>query len=151
MSRDNFAACLAHTLRYEGGYVNNPLDPGGKTNKGITQRTYDGWRSKQGLYHRDVRFIDDKEVQAIYRRDYWDAVKGDDLRPGVDLAVFDYAVNSGVGRALTALKLATGLHLADSVCDQRMAFLRGLRTFPTFGKGWTARVKDVRTVAATMK
>lgn len=164
---DRFDRWLPHILKHEGGWVNHPKDPGGATNKGIIQRTYDSWRDRQGQPRQSVRNITDAEVAAIYRRDYWDAIKGDDLPAGVDYCVFDFAVNSGIDRAARYLQRAVGASedgsigpatvakvksadsakVIDVICDQRMAFLRGLKTFATFGKGWTARVDDVRAKA----
>lgn len=164
---DRFSHWLPHILKHEGGYVNHPKDPGGATNKGVTQKTYDSWRDRQGQPRQSVRSISDSEVSAIYRRDYWDAIKGDDLPAGVDYAVFDFAVNSGIDRAsrylqevarvaadgkigpatLAAVAALSPANVINSLCDARMAFLRGLRTFPTFGKGWTTRVSEVRALA----
>ena len=167
---DAFDQALPLVLVHEGGYVNHPKDPGGATMKGVTQATYDGWRAKQGLSVQPVRNITSEEVSAIYRRDYWDKVKGDDLPAGVGYAVFDFAVNSGVRRAsrflqkvvgvaqdgvigpatIAAVKALPPATVIDRLCDDRMAFLRGLGTFSTFGKGWTRRVTDVRSHAKEM-
>lgn len=167
---DAFDQALPLVLVHEGGYVNHPKDPGGATMKGVTQATYDGWRAKQGLPAQPVRNITPEEVSAIYRRDYWDKVKGDDLPAGVGYAVFDFAVNSGVSRAsrflqkvvgvaqdgvigpatIAAVKALPPVTVIDRLCDDRMAFLRGLGTFSTFGKGWTRRVTDVRSHAKEM-
>lgn len=167
---DAFSRSLPLILAHEGGYVNHPADPGGATMKGVTQATYDGWRSKQGLAAQSVRNITADEIGAIYRRDYWDAVKGEDLPAGVSYAVFDFAVNSGVKRAsrflqkvvgtaqdgvigpatIAAVKAIPPAKLIDQFCDDRMAFLRSLGTFSTFGRGWTRRVDDVRTRAKEM-
>lgn len=167
---DRFAVCLPLVLKHEGGFVDHPRDPGGATNKGITQKTYDSWRDRKGQPRQSVRSITSDEVAAIYRRDYWDAIKGDDLPAGIDYCVFDFAVNSGIDRASRYLQRAVGAgedgsigpatlakvkatdpaRVINTICDQRMAFLRGLKTFPTFGKGWTARVADVRDRALEM-
>ena len=66
-----FQASLPFILRWEGGYVNHPADPGGATNKGVTQRVYDDWRVRRGMPARDVRQITDGEVHAIYEAGYW--------------------------------------------------------------------------------
>lgn len=162
--KDNFVSALAAVLVHEGGYVNHPRDPGGATNKGVTQRVYDDWRVNRGLPPRSVKFLQQAELEAIYKRQYWDAVKGDDLPTGVDYCVFDLAVNSGVNRAarflqrsagvledgkigpvtLAAVKALSPSLLVDMICDERMCFLKSLGTFDTFGKGWTRRVSDVR-------
>lgn len=166
----NFARCLDEVLKHEGGKVDHPKDPGGRTAYGVTQATYDAWRKKQGLSTRDVFKIERAEIEAIYRNEYWDKVKGDDLPPGVDLAVFDFAVNSGVSRAakytqrivdvaqdgvigpatLTAIRNYNG-PLNIDLCDERLRFLRALSTWDTFGRGWSARVNSVRKVSEEMR
>lgn len=168
--KDNIAACLYVIARHEGGYVNHPKDPGGATNKGITQRVYDGFRTMKGLNQRPVKQISDAEVESIYRNQYWDAVRGDNLPDGIDLAVFDYAVNSGVSRAAKALQSALGVkadghigmvtlatvqaanapQIIKAVCDGRLAFLKRLKTWDTFGKGWNRRVRETRATALKM-
>lgn len=168
--RANFSASLALVLQHEGGWVNDPLDPGKETNRGVTQLVYDAWRLGEGLARRSVRLINDYEVGAIYRRNYWNACRCDDLPAGLDYCIFDFAVNSGVNRASRYLQRALGT-VADgqvgpvtialagerpaertisAVCDARLAFLRQLPTFGHFGGGWTARVGDVRAKAEEM-
>lgn len=161
--RDNWKKSLELVLQHEGGYVNHPADPGGATNKGITQRVYDGYRRGKGQEPRSVRQITNTEVTAIYKNQYWDVIQGDRLPAGVDYAVFDYAVNSGSSRAVKDLQRVVGSPvdggmgnitigdveaacavdeekvLAD-LCERRMRFLKSLKTFGTFGKGWTRRV-----------
>lgn len=94
---DDLARSLAFTLRWEGGKVDDPHDRGGRTNRGITQRTYDGWRADQGLPKRDVYDLEEDELQAIYRNLYWWPAK--DLPWPLCLVVFDTAVLFGAGRA----------------------------------------------------
>lgn len=168
--RANFDRALAAVLVHEGGYIDHPKDPGGKTNRGVTQTVYNDWRVGNGLPEKSVRDITDAEVMAIYKRNYWDRVKGDELPSGVDYCVFDFAVNSGVSRASRYLQEAAGVDvdgvigpmtlatvgskppssLVDAICDARLAFLKRLSTFDTFGKGWTRRVEDVRAKAKAM-
>ena len=105
---DRLDDCLRFVLRWEGGYVNHPSDPGGATNKGVTQRTFDSWRLRAGKPRADVRTITDEEVHAIYAVDYWLAAKCDTLPAPLDLVVFDTAVNMGVGRAVRFLQHAVG-------------------------------------------
>lgn len=166
---DLFKEALARVLVHEGGKSNHPDDPGGRTNKGITQRVYNGWRSRNSLPVRDVYLIDDREVEAIYRFQYWEPVKGDALPIGLGYVVFDGAVNSGPSRsvrwlqralanpdvkidgALGAVTLSKTKENTDhdrliaAICERRMAFLKALKTWKTFGKGWTSRVSDVKT------
>lgn len=163
MGAANYKPCLGLVLAHEGGFVNHPKDPGGATNQGITQKVYDGYRRLQGLALQSVKFITPDEVARIYDRQYWRLVKGDELPLGLDYAVFDFAVNSGVSRAVRylqrlvgaaddgiigfetmsktyeATKMDEGLIILK-YCANRMAFLKSLGTFPTFGKGWTRRV-----------
>lgn len=168
--RDNFVGALAKVLVHEGGYVNHPKDPGGATNRGVTQRVYNDWRVSRGLVPRSVKHIQQAEVEEIYRRNYWDAIKGDELPAGVDYCVFDLAVNSGTNRAirflqraakviedgklgpvtLAAVKAIPASEMTDLICDERICFLKSLNTFSTFGTGWTRRVSDVRTCAKGM-
>jgi len=168
MAASSFRTALAHVLAHEGGYSNHPADPGGPTMKGIIQRVYDADRRARDLPPRPVRQIAESELVAIYRRQYWDAIAGDALPPGIDYLLFDCAVNSGpvqaakwVQRALAvpvdgqvgavtcaaaAEAVAQGRRaaLVDAVCDRRLVMLRSLRTWPVFGAGWARRVADVR-------
>lgn len=171
MALDNFDRALIAVLRHEGGYVNHPADPGGATNKGVTQVVYDGFRNRLGLPKRSVRHITETEVRDIYKRQYWEAVKGDELPAGIDYMVFDGAVNSGPSRSGRWLQSALGVKvdgvigeatlnaarqhpnhdvLIARACRIRMGFLRGLRTWPTFGRGWTSRVAGVNKMAQAM-
>lgn len=158
--KENFPQALKQVLKYEGGKVDDPRDPGGRTAYGVTQDTYDAWREKQGLPDADVFSISQADVAAIYRQEYWDRIRGDDLPDGVDFAVFDFAVNSGVTRAARTLQgvvgvtqdgligpatiQATRAYVALAVTNKRLAFMQSLAIWPTFGKGWSARIADVK-------
>lgn len=162
MTAANFPKCLAYVLQEEGGYVNNPRDPGGATNKGVTQTVYNQYRAGLHQQPQSVKLISDAEVADIYRRNYWNAVNGDALPSGVDYAAFDFAVNSGVNRAARFLQTCAGVaedgrigpktiaaihdgkSVAVALCDKREAFMRSLSTFDTFGRGWIARVERVK-------
>lgn len=166
MTTTGFPRALPRVLAHEGGYVNDPQDPGGATNKGITYRVYDAYRQKNGLAPRDVREITPDEVAAIYRFQYWNPAHCDELPAGLDYVVFDGNVNSGVSRSVKWLQQALGveqdgqvgavtlaaikqrdtLELIDDICDIRMAFLKRLKHWPRFGRGWTKRVSGVRAV-----
>lgn len=167
--RDNFAACLPEILKHEGGWADHPKDPGGATMKGITIGTFAQWRGRK-VTKAELRAISDAEVAAIYKRNYWDKVRADDLPAGLDLVAFDAAVNSGPSRGARWLQAGLGVaadgkvgpktiaaaQAADAddainrALDVRLAFLRGLKTWPTFGKGWGRRVADVRAKALAM-
>jgi lysozyme family protein len=151
--KSNFVPCLDVVLGYEGGYSDHPKDPGGATLNGVTQGTYDAWRVQQGLSKRPVRQMEAWERNAIYQRNYWDVVNGDTLALGVDLAVFDPAVNSGPARAKKWLMASLGGSDVDTIkriCALRTSFLNGLGTFKVFGKGWMRRVADVEATAIKM-
>lgn len=163
MAAHNFRPSLTLVLAHEGGFVNHPADPGGATNFGVTQKVYDAFRRYHGLKPQSVRHIASSEVSEIYNKNYWRLVRGDSLPCGLDYAVFDFAVNSGVSRAVRYLQRLVGVEddgaiglmtlaaieakakadeegLIAQYCANRMAFLRSLGTFKTFGKGWTRRV-----------
>lgn len=164
MTAANFEKSLKRVLVYEGGYSNHPSDPGGPTMKGVIQRVYDGYRKRKGLPTRSVQYLAENELHEIYRTQYWDLVRGDELPPGVDFVVFDGAVNSGPSQSVKWLQRALGVKadgnigeatlaaastanrtaLINGICDRRLAFLKALRTWPVFGKGWGSRVADVR-------
>lgn len=166
----NFAKALKLVLHYEGGYVNNAADPGGPTNKGITLANYRRFVKSNGTIA-DLKAITDQEVAKVYRKQYWDVVKGDDLPDGIDFATFDYGVNSGPQRAakhlqsvvgatpdgkigpatLSAIKAIVPQKVIADYCAMRLSFLRGLKTWGTFGKGWEARVNSVRAEALLMQ
>lgn len=161
MTAENFDRCLAEVLKHECGYVNHPKDPGGETNMGITKRSYPG---------EDIKGMTRARAAEIYRRDFWNVVRGDDLPAGLDLVAFDAAVNSGASRGakwlqgavgakadgavgpatIAAAKAANPTKAAIAATDARLRFLRNLKTWPTFGKGWQRRVDSVRAVAIDM-
>ncbi len=166
MASETFNSALKEVLKHEGGFVNHPADPGGATNKGITIATYRKWVDRDGTVD-DLKKITDAQVAKVYRSVYWNAVKGDELQSGLDYAVFDFAVNSGPNRAAKYLQAVVGVaqdgkigpktieaanvrdpsKVINELCDRRQAFLKALKTFPTFGKGWTRRVAEVRALA----
>ena len=144
--KNNYNDCLTRLLKDEGGYSNDPRDPGGATNFGITLKDYQLYINKAGTAI-DVKNMRVEDAKKIYKAKYWDALNCDNLPSGVDYTCFDYGVNSGLGRprkALIKFKDKTGVDLINAINDERMTFLRSLRIFPTFGKGWTARVTRVR-------
>lgn len=159
--RSDADTALDLILAHEGGKVDHPKDPGGRTNLGITQRVYDGWRVARGLAKRDVWVMPRAEALEIYKAQYLKPIRYAELPPGLNYAVADFAVNSGVSRAVRYLQACLGVKqdgvigeitlsklrgvndltsLIDAYCVQRMKFLRGLKTFSTFGVGWTRRV-----------
>jgi len=154
MAANNFEACLAHTLKFEGGYVDHPADPGGATNLGITLATLRAWR-KTAVTKADVRALTKAEAAQIYRANYWNAVGADTLPFGVDLCAFDEGVNSGPARGKARVKAAQAkysnpLDIIRAMCAGRRAFFQSLRTFKVFGKGWMSRVAQVEAAATRM-
>lgn len=170
MAAESYNTALTRLLRDEGGYTDHPSDPGGPTNFGITladaQRYWKGNATAD-----DVRALPQSVARKIYREQYWNALRCDELPAGVDYAVFDYGVNSGTGRAgkvlrrvlklpdhtsavsddvIAAARARVASHLVVAVCAERLAFLKSLKTFPVFGRGWTARVNGVRVAALAM-
>ena len=155
---------LIDTLVYERGYSNNPHDPGGSTDYGITQKTYDSYRIVHRLTRASVKLIQISERDQIYREQYWNHIQGDVLRSGIDMSVFDCAVNSGPVEAIILLQKALSIKADGHLGVQTLARLRGvndiealiqqynsyrlgfmhrLRNFKFFDKGWTARVHQV--------
>ncbi len=170
MAASSYEGALARLLAHEGGYTNHPSDPGGPTNFGITIADYRK-HVKADASSADVRSMQLSEAKAIYRAKYWDAQRCDELPAGIDYAVFDYGVNSGIGRSGKVLRRLLGLpdatHLVTgdvlraaagrdpaglvaAICDERLAFLKRLKTWPVFGAGWSRRVAEVRRVSLAM-
>lgn len=142
-----FEEALKQVLKWEGGYVNDPRDPGGATAYGITTATYDAWRRKQGQTTRPVSEIERREVEAIYWQQYWLRAGCDQLDPTLALVVFDAAVNSGAGAALKWLAQTKDWREYNTL---RLDFLTGLGTWAAFGKGWVRRIADLTRAAVEM-
>ena len=162
-----FDEALEHLLKHEGGWVNHPSDPGGETHMGVTKRVWEEW---VGHPVKTMKTLTPSDVAPLYKKKYWDRVKGDDLPAGVAYCVFDAGVNSGTGRAAKWLQEAVGAvpdgaigpktldaildanpeDVIIKMCDIRQSFLEGLKTFEVFGKGWTRRVNEVRETSLKM-
>jgi lysozyme family protein len=169
--QSNFDVCVDLMLAHEGGFVNHPQDPGGMTNLGVTARVWEEWLGRP-TNEKEMRALTPLMVKPLYKRKYWDAIRADELVDGVDYCVFDVAVNSGVGRAIKFLQQSVGatpdggfgpitmalvkkaesdpVNLIELYCARRMEFLQSLRTFETFGKGWSRRVSEVKEKALKM-
>ena len=163
--KDNFDECLKMLLHHEGGYVNHPKDPGGETNLGVTKRVYEKWGGTK-----DMKDLTVEDVAPIYKKEYWDKCRCDELESGVDWAVFDWAVNSGTGRAAKAIQKICGAtqdgaigpktlaligtqdtnYVVEEFGKIRQQFYESLKTFDTFGKGWTRRNKETTEKALEM-
>jgi lysozyme family protein len=154
---------------HEGGYVDNPADPGGATNWGCTKAVWEKYVGHE-VTKDDIKSLTKEDVKPLYKRNYWDALHGDAIPSGLDYCLFDCAINSGVGRASKWIQEIAGVTADGAIgnnsvaaitqinpvtainefCDKRQAFLESLKTFATFGKGWTKRVSDVRAKALEM-
>jgi len=159
---NKFSEALEVILHHEGGYVNHPKDPGGETNLGVTKRVYEEFGGEK-----EMKDLTKEDVEPIYKQNYWDRVKGDDLPEGLDLCIFDFAVNAGPGRAAKFIQRLVGTTVdggigpntlkciddyvkESSVAEtiekyqsMRQEYYEGLSTFETFGRGWTRRVDEV--------
>lgn len=165
-----FDEALAALLEDEGGRVDLKSDPGGRTDRGVTQRTFDAWQDAHGVPRRDVWTITDAEVAAIYRNAYFAPVHFDDLPRGVGYCVADESANSGPHQAALDLQRALGVTadgaigaltlaaarkadpvmLIGKLCGVRLGFMRRLKAWATFGRGWSNRVAKVRARALVM-
>ena len=170
---DAFDTCLAFTLRAEGGYVDNPADPGGATNMGITLATYREWSDNPDLGAAQVQDMSVRIARAIYRSLYWNPLRADALPVGVDLSVFDMGVNAGNWRSARLLQRAIGFTgdevdgcvgpetlgaaanydprtLVNDLADRQADFYKSLTDFDTFGAGWLNRTEARRAAALAM-
>lgn len=173
MAQAAFAFALAEILKHEGGFVNHPKDPGGATNLGVTKATYEGWTKKK-VSIEEMKKLTVADVTPIYRKNYWDAVRGDELPKGLDLCVFDFGVNAGPSRSIKLLQKLVGTEadgkfgpgtlkaVNDYITkfsvsaaiknfqNARRSYYRSLSTFGTFGRGWLRRVDEVERRALTL-
>ena len=159
---NKFSEALEVILHHEGGYVNHPKDPGGETNLGVTKRVYEDFGGEK-----EMKDLTKADVEPIYKKNYWDRVKGDDLPEGLDLCIFDFAVNAGPGRAAKFIQRLVNTTVdggigpntlkcindhvdnygvsttIDQYQSERHNYYQSLSTFDTFGRGWTRRVDEV--------
>ena len=147
----DFDTAFATLIGHEGGYVNDPRDPGGETKFGISKRAYPDV---------DIKALTLEQAKEIYKRDYWDRARCSQLPPTVAFQVFDTAVNSGIGQSIRFLQRAVGVADdgnvgpltinavrrldAESVAARfnghRLEFMTKLSTWDVFGKGWAKRI-----------
>lgn len=171
----DWTQCDARVLVYEGGKVDNPKDPGGRTNQGVTQATYNAYRREKGEAASDVYAMTAVERDDIYKTHYWDAIQADKLPAGVDFACYDPAVNSGPGHAIIWLQQSLGesykgaidggmglktlqaiedfgdnAKLVQAICARRLGTLEKLSTWKEFGAGWHARIANVQKTSLAM-
>jgi lysozyme family protein len=171
VSNERFRECLAFVLKWEGGYVNDPLDAGGATNKGITQRTFTAWLRGRKQTSRDVKTIRDDEVESIYFEQYWTPIAGERMNQPVDLVLFDAAVQHGASRAIRLLQEAMQMpvdgalnqatlnsamldapaQLAQDVMTCRAGFYKRIvennRSQAKFAEGWANRLEALEQAA----
>jgi lysozyme family protein len=164
-------------IAHEGGFTNDQRDKGnhlpdgreGCTMWGCTQAVWEKYVGHE-VTQDDMKALKKEDVKPVYKRDYWDAVRGDDLPAGVDYAVFDFAINAGPGASrkmvqkalgvtadgsigpatMKAIQSADGRQLLNAFSYAKTAFYKSLNTFPTYGKGWLKRVDDVQKSAEGM-
>jgi len=140
-------------IDHEGGYVNDPNDPGGETKWGISKRSYP---------HLNIKDLTREDARQIYLTDYWDKVNGEKLHDGVAFQTFDFAVNSGIQTAIRYLQRALGAAddghwgprsqaAADAMSEsdqimrlnaERLDFMRKLKNWPHHGAGWAGRIAN---------
>ena len=165
--QNNFDKCLDLVLKSEGGWVNNPADPGGETNLGVTKKVWEEW---VGHEVKTMKGLTPADVAPMYQAKYWMACYANQLPLGVDYMAFDAAVNMGPGRAVKLLQEAMGCvpdgvigprtmqliaqkdpqDVVNAYSNRKTSFYESLPTFATFGKGWLKRVEDVKFNALNM-
>jgi len=156
-------------LQSEGGFVNHPSDPGGMTNLGVTKATWENWVGRASD-EAEMRGLTPEKVEPLYKERYWMAVRGDELKVGIDYLVFDMAVNAGPNRSIRLLQTAIGVpsdggfgpitmasmksfepvKLINNFSNEKVSFYKSLPTFSTFGKGWLNRVEKTKANAIAM-
>jgi lysozyme family protein len=165
-----FDQALKVILRHEGGYVNDPRDPGGRTNLGVTQATLESYLGRR-VTEAEMRALKPADVAPIYRARYWDAMRCDDYPAGAALSVFDFGVNAGIRRGVRYLQMIVGAvqdgiagpgttaavqafvsangaaELIRRYANARRGYYKQLSHFDRFGKGWLRRVDETETEA----
>lgn len=160
----NWDRCLTELLKIEGGYVNHPEDPGGRTNLGVTQRTWEAWVGR-AVTEEEMMSLTKEDVGPLYMANYWTPMKCSIMYSGLDFVLFDMAVNAGPGRTTKIIQEVVGAtvdgdfgpeteesihayegiygvkHLIERFQEERLNFYKSLSTFKTFGRGWTRRVE----------
>jgi len=163
----SFKECLDLVLKSEGGWVNNPNDPGGETNLGVTKRV---WEEYVGHPVESLKKLTKEDVAPLYELKYWRPCYGEVLPRGLDFVIFSMAVNAGPGRAIKLFQSVIGCvpdgvigprtrglisdsnsaTLISKFSEARREYYRTLKTFPIFGKGWLSRVDNEEKEALNM-
>lgn len=167
--KDNYDKCLAHVLKSEGGYVNNKHDRGGETMRGVTRAVWEQWLGRD-VQDGEMINLTVEDVAPLYRKEYWDRLRLDDCPAGLDMVLMDIGVNSGTGRAAKWVQRIAGVKVDGAIGPVtmrgindldpvetikqikhvRQKFYERLKSFEHFGRGWTARNKDVTEYALSM-
>lgn len=165
---DNWEKSFAEMIKSEGGFVNNPADPGGATNFGVTKTVWEAW-IRHTVTIDDMKKLTQEEVKPLYYEKYWKPV-GNELPIGIDFLVFSFGVNAGVGRSIKVLQTSLGVvadgqigqntmkkiqeadskTLIENFSNAKISFYKSLSTFPTFGRGWINRVEREKNEALAM-
>jgi lysozyme family protein len=163
----NWAKSFGLLIKSEGGYVNNPADPGGRTNLGVTQAVWENWIG-HASGEKEMKSLTPEIVEPLYKKKYWDACRCDNLPSGIDYLVFDAAVLSGVGFSAKTLQKVAGAtidgaigpktiaavvttkDLIEKFSDEKATFYKSLPTFSQFGNGWLDRIARVKRDAYLM-
>ena len=163
----NWEKSFALMLKSEGGYVDHPNDPGGRTNLGVTQAVWENWVGRASG-EKEMRALTPEMVKPLYKKKFWDACKCDNLPSGIDYLVFDFAVNAGPGRSAKTLQKVVGVNpdgaigpitlaavantkdLIEKFSDEKATFYKSLPTFSSFGNGWLNRIAHVKRDAYLM-
>jgi lysozyme family protein len=175
--KETWAMAFKKLIEHEGGFTSDPRDPGnklpdgrpGSTNLGVTQKVWEDYVGQQ-VTHEEMKALTKADVEPLYKKQYWDSIRGDLLPRGVDYVVFDMSVNSGPGRAAMTLQSCIGvkadgiigpatlaavsnanLHeLIESFSEKRLEFMEKLPEWPIYGNGWERRVNEVAELAENL-
>ena len=177
--KENFEKCLEMLLKHEGGFTADTRDRGnqigdghgnqGSTMLGVTSKVYADWTGKPAPIE-VMKTLTQEDVAPIYKKNYWDRCKCDDLDSGLDWCVFDWAVNSGVSRASKAIQKISGANPDGKIGSKTLALVEGqdtkymieefgvirqsfyesLSSFKTYGNGWTRRNKETTEKSLSM-
>jgi lysozyme family protein len=157
----HFPRCIKHVLAAEGGYVNDPNDPGGETKFGIAKRSYPDL---------DIKHLTADQAIALYERDFWRPIQGEDLPAGLDLLILDHGINAGVDTSVRIIQALTGApedgdmgpitlasisgqdteDLITRCSAARLAYYESLSGWRHYAVGWRRRVQRMQRLALAM-
>jgi len=168
----NWEKSFEYLIDSEGGFAKLDGDSGGTTNHGVTQKVWEAWVG-HSVTEDEMKALTVDDVKPVYKKEFWDAVRADDLPSGIDYLCFDFAVNSGTNRAIVILQQSIDVvvdghlgpitlnktnklyqedaqKLIETYSDNKETFYQSLKTFPLFGKGWLNRIDTVEHRAKMM-